>query len=171
VTTVLTAKIIALDKNLNYYFTTYRKPRLLKIMGIITHLGSGAFWAIVYAFTLLFFQGLPGTLIKSILAAELICLVTIIVLRYLTRRERPRLYLTRPTWTPWNQYSFPSHHVARMFMLAILIGTHYRELLLFMLSAAIAIGFTRIFLEKHYLSDVLAGATLGGLAALVCLSL
>jgi len=56
-------------------------------------------------------------------------------------------------------------------MLTFLIGNHYRESFPFILSVAIVIGFSRIFLEKHYVSDVLAGAAVGGLAALVSLSL
>jgi len=171
VTIVLIAKIIALDKNLNNYLATFRKSWLLKIIGIVTHLGSSAFWATVYAFILLLFQGPFGPLVVTILVAELIGLMIIIVLRYLTRRERPCPNLSYPTWTPWNRYSFPSHHAARMFMLTSLVGTNFRESFLFMLSVAVMIGFTRIYLERHYLSDVLVGAMVGGLAAAVSLSL
>lgn len=164
-------KITTLDKTLNRRLTRFRKPWLVKMVGIVTHLGSGAFWAPVYAFTLLLFQERFGSLIITILIAEFIGLVIIITFRYLTRRERPSPYLTCPRWTPWNRYSFPSHHAARMFMLTFLIGNHYRESFPFILSVAIVIGFSRIFLEKHYVSDVLAGAAVGGLAALVSLSL
>jgi len=157
---MLITKITALDKHLNNRLISFRKPWLLKVLRSITHLGSGAFWAVVYGYALLSFQEAYGTLIVTILVAELIGLVSIIIMRYLTRRERPGSYPC-PRWTPWNRYSFPSHHTARMFMLTFLLGSTYRGLFPFILLAAIIIGFTRIFLEKHYLSDVVAGAMVG----------
>ena len=73
---------------------------------------------------------------------------------------------------PWNRYSFPSHHSARMMMLSVVFGAHYRGALPVMLSATALIGFSRLCLEKHYLSDVLAGGVVGGLvgAAALCLN-
>jgi len=83
-------------------------------------------------------------------------LVIIIALRYLTRRQR--LVRGGRPLDPWNRYSFPSHHSARMIMLSIVFGAHYRGSLAGMLAAAVLVGFSRLVLEKHYLSDVLAGA-------------
>jgi membrane-associated phospholipid phosphatase len=45
-----------------------------------------------------------------------------------------------------------------MIMLSIVFGAHYRGSLAGMLAAAVLVGFSRLVLEKHYLSDVLAGA-------------
>lgn len=166
---MLTARIIALDKRLNNYLAAFRKPWLLKTMRIVTSLGSGTLWVTVYAFICLFYRDPFVPLIYTIITAELIGLALIIVLRYLTRRERPLPNQKYLPWTPWNRYSFPSLHTSRMFMLCFVVGANYRGSFLLMLSVAIVIGFTRIYLERHFLSDVVAGSVVGGLAALVSL--
>ena len=58
-----------------------------------------------------------------------------------------------------------------MIMLSVVLGAHYRGSLAGMLPAAVLIGFSRLVLEKHYLSDVLAGAAVGGLVAAASLYL
>ena len=170
-TSVLIAKIIALDKKLNSHLVAFRKLWLLKITRIVTWLGSGAFLATVYVFIFFFCQRALRPFVIALVVAELAGLLMVIALRYLTRRERPRADFTARILAPWNRYSFPSLHTARMFMLTVMVGTHYRELFLFMLSVAIVICFTRIYLERHYLSDVLAGVAIGCIAAVVSLSI
>jgi membrane-associated phospholipid phosphatase len=56
-----------------------------------------------------------------------------------------------------------------MIMLSVLFGAYYRGSLAGMLPAAVLIMFSRLYLEKHYLSDVLAGAAIGGLVGIAAL--
>jgi undecaprenyl-diphosphatase len=58
-----------------------------------------------------------------------------------------------------------------MIMLSVVFGAHYRASLAGMLPAAVLIGFSRLYLEKHFLSDVVAGAAVGGLVAAAALGL
>ena len=74
--------------------------------------------------------------------------------------EKYRCYKYFPL-TPWNRYSFPSHHALRSFTIAVIIGSHFPRLLSFLLVMAAIVSFSRIYLSKHYLSDVLAGGLLG----------
>jgi len=131
------------------------------MVGMVTYLGSAVVWAPVYALTLFLLKERFGSLIITVLKAELIVLVIIITLRYLTRRERPSPYTTKLPFTLWNRYSFPSHHAARMFLLTFVIGAQYQDSFPLMLSLAIVVALSRIFLAKHYLSDVLTGAAIG----------
>jgi undecaprenyl-diphosphatase len=166
------AGIITLDGKLNNSLAGLRKPWLTTIMAIITRLGSGPFWAAAYVCIFIFGPGALRPLLTTVIEAELATLVIILFLRYLTRRQRPRPDRGGRLLDPWNHYSFPSHHSARMIMLSVIFGAHYGGSLVGMLPAAVLICFSRLYLEKHYLSDVLAGAALGGLvgAAALCLN-
>ena len=163
--------IITLDEKLISKLAGFRKPWLTTIMAIITQLGSGSFWAVAYTCIFIFGPRALRPLLSSVIEAELATLVIILTLRYLTRRQRPRPDRGGRPLDPWNHYSFPSHHSARMIMLSVVFGAHCRGSLAGMLPAAVLIGFSRLVLEKHFLSDVLAGAVVGGLVAAAALCL
>jgi undecaprenyl-diphosphatase len=87
-------------------------------------------------------------------------------------RPRPRL-----AYTHLDTYSFPSGHtagaVALYGVLALLIarrGGPRRWIAcgVLFLAVVVVIGFSRLYLEAHYLSDVLAGAALGLLWLSAC---
>ena len=63
--------------------------------------------------------------------------------------------------TPSDRYSLPSGHTAAAFLMATIIGHFYPDLSLVMLTWALTIGGSRIFLGVHFLSDVVIGALLG----------
>ncbi len=67
--------------------------------------------------------------------------------------------------------SMPSAHAANWFAAVMVAFIYYRRSLRFMLPAALAVSFSRIYNGVHYPSDVLAGAILGagGGAAVVWL--
>lgn len=65
-------------------------------------------------------------------------------------------------------YSFPSDHATAIFAIAATFLLHrVRRLGLGFLAAALLVGFSRIYLGTHYVSDVLGGALTGVLAAVV----
>ncbi len=75
------------------------------------------------------------------------------LLKAAVRRERP---------DGSDDQSFPSGHASNAFVLATVVECHYGwQLGLPSYALAAAIGYSRIVRDKHYLSDVLAGATLG----------
>jgi undecaprenyl-diphosphatase len=63
--------------------------------------------------------------------------------------------------------SFPSDHAAVAFAIAISIFLRNRRLGLVAIAMAAAIALSRVVVGTHYPSDVMAGAVLGTLAALV----
>jgi undecaprenyl-diphosphatase len=165
------AGIIKLDWLVNSGLAGFRKPWLRTILSVITQLGSGPFWAIAYGCILLCGPRTLTLLLPAVIEAELAMLVIIITLRYLTRRQRPSPDQGCRYLDSWNRFSFPSHHSARMIMLSVVLGAHSRESLAGLLPAAMLIGFSRLYLEKHFLSDVLVGAAVGGLVAVSVLRL
>ena len=67
-----------------------------------------------------------------------------------------------------HDYSFPSDHATATFAIAATFVLHgVRRLGLGFLAAALLIGFSRVYLGTHYVSDVLGGALTGVLAAVM----
>jgi membrane-associated phospholipid phosphatase len=77
-----------------------------------------------------------------------------------TQGLKSAAHRTRPDGS--NTLSFPSGHTASAFSMASVFEAHYGPKVgIPAYAAAAAIGFSRIESNKHHLSDVLAGATLG----------
>ncbi len=64
---------------------------------------------------------------------------------------------------PYQEYdsSFPSIHTTDAFALATTISRYHRRFSLVMFAWAVLIGFSRLYLGVHYLTDVIAGAVIG----------
>jgi len=62
-------------------------------------------------------------------------------------------------------FSFPSGHATSVFAVATVFAAYYPRLRwpLYALAAAIALG--RVYLARHYVSDIIAGAALGAIVA------
>jgi undecaprenyl-diphosphatase len=57
--------------------------------------------------------------------------------------------------------SFPSNHATNAFALATLISSYHRKLAAPCCDAAVLVAVSRVYLEDHYLMDVICGAVLG----------
>ncbi len=140
------------------------RPLLNKIFGIFTHLGNaGIIWfaiAIPFLFTTL--GRIVG--INMIIGLSLTHVIGEILIKHIVCRERPchkldddAQIINRP-----KDYSFPSGHTAASFcMVAISIARCSWYICLPVTLLALAMGFSRVFLRVHYLSDVLCGALIG----------
>jgi undecaprenyl-diphosphatase len=154
-------RLVEIDRRINEYFASHNNPRLRRAFRALTHFGTGAVWITIYALLLILFYNQFTRLIWALILAEGVGLLIVIILRYATKRERPIARYESFSLTPWNRYSFPSHHTLRSFMIAVVVGTDSPGLLPFLVVMAAAVGFSRIYLSKHYFSDVLVGALLG----------
>lgn len=61
--------------------------------------------------------------------------------------------------------SFPSSHAANAFTLAWVLGARWRRIWPAFLGVAVLVAFSRLYLGRHYLSDIVAGALLGAAVA------
>ena len=62
--------------------------------------------------------------------------------------------------------SFPSGHTTIAFTMATVAGHEYKKLRIPLYTVAIGTAFSRIYLGRHYPSDVIAGALIGTLAGI-----
>ena len=90
-------------------------------------------------------------------------------LKHLVGRPRPGAALASagllgPSFAP-DIDSFPSGHATSVFAVATVFAAYYPRLRwpLYALAAAIALG--RVYLARHYVSDIIAGAALGAIVA------
>ena len=96
------------------------------------------------------------------------------VIKIAVSRARPSVKLERVE--PWSRFSshyhaFPSGHVAASTAFFGVLFFASRRIGLACLPIVILIGFSRLYLEAHYLSDVVCAAILGILSALLVVPL
>jgi len=75
------------------------------------------------------------------------------------------------TLLPPDQFSFPSGHTITAFAMTASLGEFYHAMLPGLFFCAISVALSRILLGMHFLSDVIAGAVLGGLLGYAAASL
>jgi len=158
-------KLIACDLSIINWVIKHRDQRARKVFRIVTYLGSGYVWTFAYLIIFALGTDKVKAILFSVILAELLGLLIIIVLRNLIKRERPTTDITFLLPLPWHSNSFPSHHALRVSMLATIFGTAYPSSPPFLILSATVVSISRIYLERHYPSDVLAGSFIGLLCA------
>lgn len=146
------------------------KPGLLHILGaFLAHSGDSWFWGLalvaIWAFGGDFWKAWSLRLLIAIAATAVI----VFALKLTFRRRRPEgdwggIY--RNT----DPHSFPSGHAARGVLLAVLVsvmGPAWLAPILIIWAPLVALA--RVAMGLHYLSDIVAGALIGGIAAAVAI--
>ncbi|MBL0182280.1 MAG: phosphatase PAP2 family protein [Chitinophagaceae bacterium] len=97
------------------------------------------------------------------------------VLKNLISSPRPKIYFEQGTYlhfidgvTLSGSSGFPSGHTATAFAIAtaMILMMKNKNLQLLVLIAAIMVGYSRIYLAQHFLSDVLVGMIIGSAAGI-----
>lgn len=141
------------------------------IMPIITNVGLPGLW-IVICICIYMFGGEKG---KN---TAILCIIAIVIgyfltefLKYIVARPRPYIILDGVhILSVMDNYSWPSGHTITIFAVTTLIGKKYGNLcLILLLLLASMVGFSRVYIGVHYPLDVLSGAVIGILLALLVL--
>ncbi len=154
---------------LDFWQNHLTHPLLDKFMVFFTTLGnSGALW-IVLGVVLLFFKTWRETGIKLLLALLLGHVVFTLGLKEIVMRARPfqqdlsiELLIGAP-----KEFSFPSGHTVSSLAAATVLILQKFPLRFLALAFALIIAVSRIYLQVHFPSDVLAGLIFGVLTALL----
>jgi membrane-associated phospholipid phosphatase len=168
--------LVRWDVEFSRWLHEHSYPALVSAFKVFTLLGSVPFLALlvlVVALVLLRCRQVNEAALVTVGALGIEVLFSVLKLAF--HRPRPEL-----AYVHLDTYSFPSGHAAGsagiyaiLFYLVARRLSMSGKLLLALVYVALVglIGFSRLYLEVHYLSDVLAGITLGIGWAAVCLFL
>lgn len=142
----------------------WRAPRWFRIVMIsATRGGDGWLWYALGIIILLYGGPHRFAAIGAGAAASAVGIFLFRTLKHASRRQRP-CEIEPHCWAsilPPDKYSFPSGHAITAFAVAVSVGLFYPYLQPCLILAALLIAASRIALGMHFLSDVVAGVTLG----------
>jgi undecaprenyl-diphosphatase len=143
----------------------WHAPRWVRLWMICaTRGGDGWLWYILGAALMLFGGAEGAAAVAQASSAAGAGVAVFIWLKRMTGRRRPCM-LEPHCWArllPPDQFSFPSGHTITAFAVALPVAAHFPEAAPAVWFCAVSIAASRIILGMHFLSDVLAGALLGG---------
>jgi undecaprenyl-diphosphatase len=148
----------------------WRAPRWFRILMILmTRLGDGWLWYALGMILMLYGGPRRFLAIGAGATAAAAGIFIFRALKHTSKRQRP-CEIEPHCWAsilPPDKYSFPSGHSITAFAVAVSIGLFYPDLQGCLLAVAFLIASSRIILGMHFLSDVLAGSTIGALLGFV----
>ena len=164
--------LLELDARLSDQLRVAEKPGILRRIAVIfAHSGDSWFWAAALIISWFF----SDSVWKKWEVVEFVCIaglaVIVLTIKFMVRRQRP-VGEWGGIYRNTDPHSFPSGHAARAFLIAALasaLGPIWLGLLLWIWAPLVALA--RVAMGVHYLSDVLVGAVLGVLVALIGLQI
>ncbi len=164
--------ILELDARLSDKMRVAEKPGALRSIAVFfAHSGDSWFWAV--ALVALWASGDSFWKKWAVVQFVSICAMIVVVMsiKFLVRRRRPEgewggIY--RNT----DPHSFPSGHAARSFLIAVVaVGLGPVGLAIVLCVWAPLVALARVAMGVHYVSDVVVGAVLGIIIALIGLQI
>src|SRR5262249_6558146 len=165
------------DHGVATWFHERLTPAFVTVLHAFAEFGSGEWIGIVLFALVLFFAWKRWwpSLVTLIIAVPGGMLLNE-WLKVVVHRQRP--FVDGP-FVDWSGYSFASGHTIAatllygqllLFLLPLLKGRHLRRLCIFgAVSLVLLVGFSRIALGAHFLTDVLAAVVFGILWLMLCL--
>ena len=156
------------DNNVHAFFLAHSTPGFIQLMRDFTFLGSSYFLLPAYIVLILFFvikKRYRYAIDISIIALSSFFLMQL--LKQVFHRKRPDLPIIKGI----TSFSFPSGHSLSSFIFCSIVAylvcnsairTIYKAMLtILLLLLAVTIGISRVVLNVHYATDVIAGFCLG----------
>jgi membrane-associated phospholipid phosphatase len=144
----------------------YNSPQFDYVFEYLTYLGDGIIWVPLFMYVLLF----KRDYFVAVVAALIICTVLTQVLKKVVfwNDFRPIVLLSDkvrviPGYYMNRAHSFPSGHTSTAFTLALLLAYMARKNVWTYTFPLIAffVGYSRVYLAQHFVTDVLAGIFVG----------
>ena len=164
---MVTEALFNIDVSILFGVKNIRTPFLDAFFSMITHLGDGGWLWIILGGILLCFKEhrKTGFILLFTLAAGF--LIGNLVLKNLIHRARPFELFPhiKPIINLPTDPSFPSGHTLASFETAWILFWNNKKWGIFTFILATFIAFSRIYLQVHYLTDVLGGFVLAFIIA------
>lgn len=158
--------IAARDHRVMRKVNHWRAPRLIRLWALYaTRGGDGWLWYLLALFLFLFGGEDRVPALTSMGVSASVGIAFFLYVKRTFRRRRP-CAIEPHCWAhllPPDQFSFPSGHTIVAFGCAVPVALFYPSHAIAVLFCALSIAISRILLGMHFLSDVLAGALVGGL--------
>ena len=171
--------LIGTGNDVTLYFkeTKAQHPVMTHVMRFVTDWTNIAFYLVYAAFLALALFGKSKSLLRFVLVFVAVQIFVSAILVQMTKiavgRPRPLLALEGAGYSPFNLkgafHAFPSGHTSEVSGAAFPLANRYeRPLLSLFLGLIVAlVGFSRIYLSMHHISDVAGGLVAGVLAGLL----
>lgn len=148
---------------------TSRNRSVRVLFRVISRLGDGVFWYTIMLGILLT-QGESGVMQCLHMASA--GLAGTLLYKWLKGKTlRPRPYEVHQdiwlTGRPLDRFSFPSGHTLHAVLFNMILMAYYPILACLVLPFTIMVAISRVVLGLHYPSDVLAGAAIGAMVAML----
>lgn len=139
---------------------TYRAPWLTGTMEATSKLGETR--NALFGLCFFAFFGTPAGQVTAKLAAVSVLGSGLFAgaLKWITRRERPE-----PMQEQSHNTSFPSQHASGAAAVAVLVARRHPRLAWAVTAFALLMGLSRIYLGRHFPTDVLTGFLLGAISS------
>lgn len=172
---------LGFDLSVFQWIQSIQNPILNAIMVGVTTLGNAGAIFIVLGFVLLFTKKYRKAGLTVLVALIVMLLCNDLFLKEFFARIRPfELFASNSQkYAEWgteyvfpnlvykpSSYSFPSGHTASAFAAAVAVLWHNRKIGIPTFIFAAIMGFSRIYVQVHYCSDVIAGLITGTICAL-----
>lgn len=167
-------KVFNVDMKLCGFFNRACHYTLInKFFSIISRLGNGMFWyALMILLPIIYGTSAILVVLQMTIAGLSGSLVYLMLKRGI---ERPRPYVANELillgTQPLDQFSFPSGHTLHAVGFSTIVCYYYPEFTIFLLPVTALIAISRMLLGLHYPSDVLVGAGIGLLTAVLVLNI
>lgn len=161
-------RLLELDRDWSYALRVAEKPGLLRNMGMFfAHSGDSWFWGL--GLIILWVWGNLSWKEWAVYELFWISILAILVLtlKFTIRRKRPAGDWGA-VYRNTDPHSFPSGHAARSFLVAVLgslLGPQWLAVILWVWAPLVSLA--RVAMGVHYISDVIAGAIVGIVTALI----
>ena len=144
-----------------------KSPKRKKLASFLAISGNALPWFIISFLLFVFdlFMSRNVNLLQLFLAA--VCGMTTSSIKYITRRQRPDERLAKSYAADIDYWSFPSGHAGRMFSLAITLTLFYPRVGWIFIIWALAVCYGRIALQIHWFLDIVFGALVGSIWAVI----
>jgi undecaprenyl-diphosphatase len=166
---LVTSWIATRDHRLMRRVNRWRAPKWLRLWMIAaTRGGDGWLWLGMGLVVAMYGGANRVPALGSAALATGIGVALFLKLKRITGRRRP-CAIEPHCWAsllPPDQFSFPSGHTITAFAVATSLGAFYPEMQPVLYFCAVSVAASRIVLGMHFLTDVLAGAALGGVLGL-----